>query len=116
MGSSHKSSTSEDRIERIAPDDPSDPACRCTECGMDLHDASEYHPRAACLMFKACADRSMVLAALNDVIRAARCHPEQPSVSMEGQPMGDPHPCDLSRAGCDPITGKTSRRIEHDAE
>jgi len=28
------------------------------------------------------------------------------SVSMEGQPMGDPHPCDLTRAGCDPVTGK----------
>lgn len=28
------------------------------------------------------------------------------SVSMEGQPMGDPHPCDLTRTGCDPITGK----------
>ncbi len=31
------------------------------------------------------------------------------SVSMEGQPMGDPHPCDLTRAGRDPITGKAMK-------
>lgn len=29
-----------------------------------------------------------------------------PSVSMEGVPMGDPHPCDLTRAGQHPVTGK----------
>lgn len=30
---------------------------------------------------------------------------DQKRVSMEGQPVGDPHPCDLARAGQHPVTG-----------
>lgn len=59
-------------LERIAPQDSSDPACRCSECGMETHDACEYHPYAACLMYKACGDRSTVLANLNAVLAMGR--------------------------------------------
>jgi hypothetical protein len=44
---------------------------RCSECGMKLHDASEYHPFAACLMFRASGDRQVVLANLSAVIERA---------------------------------------------
>lgn len=43
----------------------------CKECGMRLHDSFEYHPYAACLMFRACGDRATVLANLNAVLKHA---------------------------------------------
>jgi len=39
----------------------------CKECGMPV-DANEYHPYAACLMFKACYDSATVKANLDSVI------------------------------------------------
>lgn len=46
----------------------------CTECGM-VCAPGEYHPYAACLMFKACHDGAAVLANLravrNDALDAA---------------------------------------------
>jgi hypothetical protein len=40
----------------------------CTECGMHCETADEYHPYAACLMFKGCHDGSIVRANLNAVV------------------------------------------------
>ena len=54
----------------------------CRECGMHLHDASEYHPYAACLMYKACGDRPTVLANLNAVLEAGK---SQVSASTESK-------------------------------
>ncbi len=45
---------------------------------------------------------------VNEQVNAEKANLPQ-SVSMEGQPMGDPHPCDLTRAGRDPITGKAMK-------
>ena len=39
----------------------------CKECGMPV-EAGEYHPYAACLMFKACHDSSVVQANLDAVV------------------------------------------------
>lgn len=39
----------------------------CAECGMP-NQAGEYHPYAACLMFKACRDAGVVRANLDAVI------------------------------------------------
>lgn len=33
---------------------------KCGHCGMVLKDWNEYHPYAACLMFKACGDGKVV--------------------------------------------------------
>ena len=38
----------------------------CAECGMSV-ETNEYHPYAACLMFKACRDSSIVRENLNAV-------------------------------------------------
>lgn len=43
------------------------PTSPCTECGMSCH-AGEYHPFAACLMFKACKDSAIVRANLDSVL------------------------------------------------
>lgn len=43
----------------------------CAECGMPC-DPAEYHPFAACLMFKACHDSSVVRANLDAVSAAER--------------------------------------------
>lgn len=40
---------------------------KCAECGMPVKD--EYHPYAACLMFKACKDSETVKANLDAVLR-----------------------------------------------
>jgi len=56
----------------VSSGDALDPTCRCAECGMRTHDAGEYHPYAACLMFKACGDRETVLANLNAVLEAGK--------------------------------------------
>jgi len=56
----------------VSSGDALDPTCRCAECGMRTHDAGEYHPYAACLMFKACGDRETVLANLNAVLDAGK--------------------------------------------
>ena len=42
----------------------------CQECGM-LIEANEYHPYAACLMFKACQDGEVV----RENLKAVRCQP-----------------------------------------
>ena len=42
-------------------------ATACTECGM-LVMPDEYHPYAACLMFKACHDAETVYANLDAVL------------------------------------------------
>lgn len=52
--------------------DPADPSVTCRECGMWLHDDCEYHPYAACLMYRACADRDTVLANLNAVLECGK--------------------------------------------
>lgn len=41
---------------------------RCHSCGMPLEQENEYHPYAACLMFKACGDAETVRANLNGVV------------------------------------------------
>lgn len=38
----------------------------CRQCGMGLN-PGEYHPSAACLMFKACRDTAVVSLYLNEV-------------------------------------------------
>lgn len=43
---------------------------QCAECGMSVEDG-EYHPFAACLMFKACKDSETVRANLDSVIEKA---------------------------------------------
>ena len=40
----------------------------CAECGMTLAHPNEYHPYAACLMYKSCKDRDTVLDNLQSVI------------------------------------------------
>jgi hypothetical protein len=40
----------------------------CMECGMCLENDGEYHPYAACLMFKGCRDGATVRANLNGVV------------------------------------------------
>jgi len=40
----------------------------CAECGMPVEKATTYHPYAACLMFKACHDSTVVQANLDAVI------------------------------------------------
>lgn len=39
----------------------------CKECGMPV-EVGEYHPYAACLMFKACHDSATVQANLDSVV------------------------------------------------
>lgn len=39
----------------------------CSECGMALREPYEYHPYAACLMFRGCTDGDVVRANLNAV-------------------------------------------------
>jgi hypothetical protein len=39
----------------------------CAECGMRV-DSTEYHPYAACLMFKQCHDSTIVQANLDAVV------------------------------------------------
>jgi len=43
----------------------------CAECGMPV-DYGEYHPHAACLMFKACGDAEEVRAQLASIKKAWR--------------------------------------------
>lgn len=40
---------------------------RCTECGMPC-ESTDYHPYAACLMFKACHNSATVKANLDGVV------------------------------------------------
>lgn len=47
----------------------------CADCGMYVY-AGEYHPYAACLMFKACHDSATVRTNLS-AIRESRPTPEQ---------------------------------------
>lgn len=42
-------------------------ATPCTQCGMRVH-PDEYHPYAACLLFKACHDAETVYANLDAVL------------------------------------------------
>ena len=46
----------------------------CQECGMVVKGMSEYHPYAACLMFKACHDGEVVRASLA-AVQEARATP-----------------------------------------
>jgi len=41
----------------------------CAECGMEVR-RGEYHPYAACLMFKACGDRETVQSNLLEIKNA----------------------------------------------
>jgi hypothetical protein len=50
----------------------------CKECGMRVHDECEYHPYAACLMYKACGDRDTVLANLNAVLEHGSQSTDEP--------------------------------------
>lgn len=50
---------------------PDKPACPCAECGM-VCEPGEYHPYAACLMFKACQNSATVRANLEAVKRHAK--------------------------------------------
>jgi len=43
----------------------------CTECGMSC-EIGEYHPYAACLMFKACKNGEQVRTNLNAVIECGK--------------------------------------------
>ncbi len=43
----------------------------CAECGMPIESATEYHPYAACLMFKECYNSEIVRSNLNAVIEHA---------------------------------------------
>ena len=40
----------------------------CQQCGMHVENATDYHPYAACLMFKACHDGNKVQANLDAVV------------------------------------------------
>lgn len=46
---------------------PPAPTFNCMECGMST-EANEYHPYAACLMFKGCHDGEVVRANLDAVV------------------------------------------------
>ncbi|WP_156962428.1 hypothetical protein [Salinisphaera hydrothermalis] len=50
---------------------------QCQECGMTLRKPGEYHPFAACLMFKACGDSDTVRASLSDVRAKGRADAEE---------------------------------------
>ena len=41
---------------------------RCAECGMTVNKDKPYHPYAACLMFKGCANSEMVQSNLDSVL------------------------------------------------
>lgn len=43
----------------------------CAQCGMVMVRPDEYHPYAACLMFRGCHDGDMVRTSLKDVIEQA---------------------------------------------
>ncbi len=45
---------------------------RCAECGMVLFEPTEYHPYAACLMFKASRDSLATRANLHQVVNYGR--------------------------------------------
>ncbi len=45
---------------------------RCEECGMPLDEVMEYHPYAACLMFRGCQDSESVRTNLQDVLEHGR--------------------------------------------
>ena len=45
---------------------------RCHECGMELGSEDEYHPYAACLMYRGCGSRQRVVAELKVVAEHAR--------------------------------------------
>lgn len=54
----------------------------CCFCGMPCA-ANEYHPYAACLMFKACQNAETVRANLDDVRRAAPTHAQAGAVPLD---------------------------------
>jgi hypothetical protein len=84
----------------------------CKECGM-LVDVNEYHPYAACLMFKACHDNSIVQANL-DAVRAYgyQAHIEQrPNVKLSAALLNDKWP----KVAIDPAP-KDSWAVEHSFE
>lgn len=45
----------------------------CDECGMPIETFGEYHPYAACLMYKSCYSRPTVIDNLNAIINYAKC-------------------------------------------
>lgn len=59
----------------------------CSECGMILHSTDEYHPYAACLMFKQCQDSVIVRANLEAVKQAGyRAALPQPTTDVPTEP------------------------------
>jgi len=54
-------------VAGIEADEPPAPTFNCMECGMPT-EANEYHPYAACLMFKGCHDGAVVRANLDAVV------------------------------------------------
>lgn len=55
------------RTERVKPEPGS-----CQSCGMHTEHPREFHPYAACLMFKACGDGNSVRANLQFVVETAQ--------------------------------------------
>lgn len=55
----------------------------CAECGMTMEKPGEYHPYAACLMFKACHSSTTVRANLSAVVEYGR--QQERSASTRGE-------------------------------
>lgn len=62
----------------------------CGECGMPCR-ASEYHPMAACLMFKACHNSDQVRANLGAIVADANAFAAalRSPVTQEGEPSDE---------------------------
>lgn len=60
----------------------------CCFCGMPCA-ANEYHPYAACLMFKACQNAETVRANLDDVRRAVPAHAQVGAVPLTDEQLAE---------------------------
>ena len=68
MNIRHRNRLADDVVDALVKDGLLPETEVCGECGMRYR-PSEYHPYAACLMFKGCRDSRTVRANLEDVLR-----------------------------------------------